>query len=61
MADYRKMYLTLLDATEKVLGILMEAQQKCEEIYISTERPPSEHQKPEIVKWNFVDNTTPKL
>jgi hypothetical protein len=61
MADYKEMYLTLLDATEKAMGILIEAQQKCEEIYISSERPSSEQQKPEIVKWNFVDETNPEL
>ena len=34
MADYKQMYLTLLDATEKAMAILIEAQQKCEELYI---------------------------
>ena len=34
MADYKKMYLTLLDATEKAINELIEAQRACEEIYI---------------------------
>lgn len=37
MADYKEMYLTLLDATEKALELLIEAQRKCEELYISAE------------------------
>ncbi len=34
MADYKQMYLTLLDATEKAMELLIEAQQKCEELYV---------------------------
>ena len=34
--DYRKMYLTLLHATEQAMELLIAAQQKCEEIYIET-------------------------
>ena len=38
MADYKQMYLTLLDATEKAINELVSAQRACEEIYIlSTE------------------------
>lgn len=33
--DYRKMYLTLFDATEKTVNDLIEAQKKCEELYIA--------------------------
>ncbi len=34
MADYKQMYLTLLDATEKAISKLIEAQRTCEELYI---------------------------
>ena len=38
MADYKQMYLTLLDATEKAINELISAQRACEELYIlSTE------------------------
>ena len=38
MADYKQMYLTLLDATEKAINELVSAQRACEELYIlSTE------------------------
>lgn len=37
MPDYKEMYLTLFRATEKAANILIEAQQKCEELYISAE------------------------
>ena len=35
MADYKEMYLTMVRATEKAINILIEAQQKCEDIYIN--------------------------
>ena len=35
MPDYKEMYLTMVRATEKALNILIEAQQKCEEMYIN--------------------------
>ena len=34
MADYKQMYLTLLDATEKAINELVSAQRACEELYI---------------------------
>ena len=34
MADYKQMYLTLLDATEKAINELISAQRACEELYI---------------------------
>ena len=36
MADYKAMYLTLLDATEKALNELISAQRACEELYTMT-------------------------
>ena len=36
MADYKEMYLTLMRETEKAIGLLVDAQRKCEELYIST-------------------------
>ena len=37
MADYKQMYLTLLDATEKAINELISAQRACEELYILSE------------------------
>jgi hypothetical protein len=34
MADYKKMYLKLLDSTEKAINELIVAQSMCEEIYV---------------------------
>lgn len=35
MPDYKEMYLTLFRATEKAINILIDAQQECEELYLS--------------------------
>ena len=35
--DYKEMYLTMVRATEKAMRILVEAQQKCEDMYIEAE------------------------
>lgn len=40
MADYKQMYLKLLDATESAMEMLIAAQRQCEEIYIQTEEKP---------------------
>ena len=42
MADYKKMYLTAMDAMEKAIALLEEAQQKCEYIYIETDETEEE-------------------
>ena len=42
MADYKKMYLTAVDAMEKAMTLLEEAQQKCEGIYIETDETEEE-------------------
>ena len=39
MADYKKMYVTVVDAAEKAMELLIEAQRQCEELYIETEEP----------------------
>ena len=36
MADYKKMYLTALDAIERAMALLEEAEQTCEELYVQT-------------------------
>lgn len=36
MPDYKKMYLTLVDASEKALNTLIEAQRECEELYLNS-------------------------
>lgn len=35
MPDYKEMYLIMMRATEKATRILIEAQQQCEELYLS--------------------------
>ena len=42
MADYKKMYLTAMDAMEKAIALLEEAQQNCEDIYIETDETEEE-------------------
>lgn len=37
--DYKEMYLTMVRAAEKAINILVEAQQKSEEIYLSKTEP----------------------
>ena len=37
VADYKKMYLSLLDKVETALEVLNEAKLSCEEIYIETD------------------------
>lgn len=37
MPDYKKMYLTLFNATEEAVNLLITAQRECEELYISSE------------------------
>jgi len=39
MPDYKEMYLTLFRAVEDAVNILIEAQQECEEMYISEPEP----------------------
>ena len=39
MADYKEMYLRLMRDTEKAIQILIEAQQECEEMYLSATEP----------------------
>lgn len=39
MADYKEMYLHLMRDTEKAIRLLIEAQQECEEMYLSAPEP----------------------
>ena len=39
MVDYKKMYVTMVNAAEKAMELLIEAQRPCEELYIETEEP----------------------
>lgn len=48
MADYKKMYFSLLSATEKAINDLIAAQRACEELYINSEEEDAE--KPDIIK-----------
>lgn len=36
MPDYQQMYLEMVRGTERAINILIDAQRKCEEIYIKT-------------------------
>jgi len=40
MADYKKMYLTLVDEVAKTIDSLTGALQKAEDIYIESDEPP---------------------
>ena len=42
MADYRRMYLTAVDAMEKAITLLEEAQRECEDIYVETDETEEE-------------------
>lgn len=48
MPNYKQMYLIMLDATERAMKIITDAQQRCEEIYIDAatinELPNDEYQ-----------------
>ena len=37
VADYKEMYIRLFRATTKAIDLLVQAQQECEEIYLSDE------------------------
>ena len=37
MPDFQEMYYTLMRASEEALRIMIEAQKKCEEMYIAQE------------------------
>ena len=37
MPDYKKMYLTLLNASEEAINTLIAAQQECEELYLDSD------------------------
>lgn len=39
MADYKEMYLHLMRETEQAIQILIQAQQDCEEMYLSAPDP----------------------
>jgi len=39
MPDYKELYLTLMQGVEKSVEILIAAQRKCEDMYISSEDP----------------------
>ena len=50
MADYKQMYLTLLDATEKAINELVSAQRACEEIYILSTEEEERAEKEKSIK-----------
>jgi len=50
MADYKQMYLTLLDSTEKAINQLVSAQRACEELYILSSDEEEKAKKAEIIK-----------
>lgn len=50
MPDYKQMYLTLLDATEKAINELISAQRACEEQYILSSQEEENSKKAESIK-----------
>lgn len=47
--NYKEMYLRMMRATEDAINILIQAQQECEEMYISAEEEDAE-------KWESPEN-----
>lgn len=39
MPDHKKMYLTLFQASEDAISLLVKAQRECEELYLSSREP----------------------
>ena len=39
MPDYRQMYVTMMQASEEAINLLIKAQRKCEEMYVSAPEP----------------------
>ena len=39
MPDYKEMYLIMTRASEQAMNILIDAQRKCEELYVRDEPP----------------------
>ena len=50
MPDYKEMYLTMVRASEKAINTLVEAQRKCEELYLEGEEEKTEQENP----WDMV-------
>lgn len=50
MPDYKMMYLTLLDATEKAINELISAQRACEELYIFSSEEEEREEKAKTIK-----------
>ena len=57
MPDYKQMYLTLLDATEKAINELISAQRACEEFYILSLEEEENAEKENNIK--LLDNKKP--
>ena len=56
MVDYKKMYLTMFNATEDAINALenvrqalIQAQQDCEELYISAPEPDEESESGKLI------------
>ena len=45
MPNYREMYLEMFRGTEKAINILIDVQQKCEEMYISSPETEAEKER----------------
>lgn len=50
MPDYKQLYLTLLDATEKAINELISAQRSCEELYILSTEEEEKTEKEKNIK-----------
>ncbi len=40
LPDYREMYYKMINATERAMNILIDAQRECEEIYLKNDDTP---------------------
>ena len=45
MEDYKEMYETMVRASEKAMNIIIEAQRKCEEMYLAAGDSAGEEEK----------------
>ena len=50
MPDYKQMYFTLLDATEKAINELISAERACEELYILSCEAEEKEEKAKNIK-----------
>ena len=51
--DYKEMYLKMMRASEEAIRILIQAQQECEEMYVSAQEPELIELRPDYEQDNW--------